>query len=612
MDEKQPTPGTAPAAEPASGDQAAAKTGNGQSGQPAANPAAAHNDMGAEFEKMGRLEAAADCYRRAIQLAPDDPESHNNLGTALAKMGKNEEARTCFEKVLAINPRHANAMNNLGIVLAQLNQANEAVIFYKRALNIRPDHANAYQNMGNAYMKLELPDQAVEAYRKCLELVPRHYRVQYSLGNAYGMLGKLEDAIACYEAALELNPGFAEAHHGIGHILQQLGKIDDASRHFEKALVLRPDFAPAYDALSRQKKIDDDQASAESLEKLLERKNLPSGERCAAFFALGRIYEDQGDYEKSFENYRQGNEIMHEDFDAKKHADFVTDMIETFTPEFFKKCAGWGDPSAKPIFIIGMIRSGTTLVEQIISSHPKVFGAGELDDIKNIVRAFPQILKTNKPFPQCMALTTEPALKEGAKRYLDAITKLSNGEPYVTDKMPGNFFHAGFIQAMFPNARLIHTRRHPLDNCLSCYFNKFQTGQQFSYDLNYLGQYYRQYARLMDHWRKVLPKPMLEVQYEELVENQEKISRKIIQFCGLDWDDRCLDFHKNDRPIRTASSWQVRQPMYSSSVDRWQPYEKQLQPLIAALGDLAPAEARPRDTRPMNAESGAKTPRARA
>lgn len=570
----------------------AAKAGNGQSGSPAANPAAAHNDMGAEFERMGRFEAAADCYRRAVTLAPEDPESHNNLGTVLAKMGKAEEARSCFEKVLSLNPRHANALNNLGIVLAQLDHAEEAIVFYKRALAIRPDHANAYQNMGNAYLKLEKADEAADAYRKCLAIVPRHYRVQYSLGNALARGGKLEDAIAAYETALELNPGFAEVHHGIGNVLQQLGKIDEAAKHFEKALVLRPDFAPAYDALSRQKKIEDEGASAESLEKLLAQKNLPQGERCSAFFALGRIYGDQGDYERSFENYRRGNELMREDFDVRKHVDFVNEIIETFTPALFEKCKGMGDPSTKPIFIVGMIRSGTTLVEQIVSSHPQVYGAGELDDMKNVARVLPRILKSKKPFPLCAKEMTAAGAKEAAKLYLDAIAKLSNGEPYVTDKMPGNFFHAGLIRLMFPNARIIHTRRHPLDNCLSAYFNKFQTGQQFSYDLTYLGKYYREYARLMDHWRKVLPQPFLEVQYEELVENQERLSRQIIEFCGLPWDDRCLEFHKNERPIRTASSWQVRQPMYTSSVDRWRPYVKQLQPLIAALGDLAPAEAR--------------------
>jgi tetratricopeptide (TPR) repeat protein len=404
--------------------------------------------MGAEFEKMGRLEAASDCYRRAVAIAPDDPESMNNLGTVLAKMGRSEEARTCFEKVLALNPRHANALNNLGIVLAQLDHADEALVFYKRALAIRPDHANAYQNMGNAYLKLEQADKAAEAYRKCLAIVPRHFRVQYSLGNALARMGKLEEAIAAYETALEFNPGFPEAHHGIGNALQQLGKIDEAGKHFEQALALKPDFTPAYDALSRQKKIEDDGATADSLEKLLTKKDLPSGERCSAFFALGRIYEDQGEYEKSFENYRQGNELMREDYDPKKHTNFVNEMIAVFTPELFKTCAPMGDPSKKPIFIVGMIRSGTTLTEQIISSHPEVFGAGELDDIKNIARVVPRLFHSKKHYPQCMAAATAEGVKEAAKQYLDAITKMSNGEPYVTDKMPGNFFHVGHPRAV--------------------------------------------------------------------------------------------------------------------------------------------------------------------
>jgi tetratricopeptide (TPR) repeat protein len=585
MDEKDMA---APEASPAAPQPA--KPGNGQAGPPSASPAAAHNEMGAEFEKMGRLEAASDCYRRAVALAPEDAESHNNLGTVLAKMGRAEEARTCFEKVLAINPRHANALNNLGIVVSQLGEHQNAIAFYRRALTIRPDHANAYQNMGNAFMKLDQPQQAAEAYRKCLEIIPRHYRVQYSLGTALAQMGKLDDAIECYKGVLEMNPGFVEAHHGIGNCLQQLGKIDEAAKHFEKALALKPDFAPAYDSLARQKKIDDEGATAESLEALLARKNLPEGERCAAHYALGRVYEESGDYDKSFEHYRQGNAMMKEEFDPRKHAEFVSSILEVFTPALFERFKGLGDPTTKPIFIVGMIRSGTTLTEQIISSHPQVYGAGELETIKNIALAIPRAVKSGKAFPYCVADMTGETIKQAAKKYYDDITAMSDGSPFVTDKMPGNFFHVGLIEILFPNARILHTRRNPLDNCLSAYFNKFQTGQQFSYDLTHLGKYYREYVRLMDHWRKVLPKPMLEVQYEELVSNQEETSRKIIEFCGLPWDDKCLEFHKNERPIRTASSWQVRQPMYSSSVDRWRPYVSHLKPLIDALGDLAPVD----------------------
>ncbi|MGB8275134.1 MAG: sulfotransferase, partial [Alphaproteobacteria bacterium] len=208
--------------------------------------------------------------------------------------------------------------------------------------------------------------------------------------------------------------------------------------------------------------------------------------------------------------------------------------------------------------------------------------------VRNIARSLPRLLKANVPFPRCVEAFTEPTIRIAARKYLDDIAAMSNGESYVTDKMPGNFFHLGLIHILLPNAKLIHCRRHPLDNCWSAYTNRFAVGQQFSYDLKNLGLYYREYARLMDHWRKVLPAPVLEVQYEDLVADQEAQSRRLIEFCGLEWDDKCLEFHKTERPIRTASSWQVRQPIYSSSVDRWRPYVSHLKPLIDALGDLAP------------------------
>jgi tetratricopeptide (TPR) repeat protein len=590
MDQKQPTAGpNRGAAAPNPGAPAAAA---GPSPAAKGNPASAHNELGAEFEKMGRLEPALESYRRAVALAPNDPESWNNLGTVLAKLNRPEEARDALEKVLILDPRHANAHNNLGIVLTQLGKIEDAVTWYRRAISLNPRHANAYQNLGNAFMRLDQPERGVECYQRASEIAPGQFRILFALAQGYGRVGRLDDAVKTYQELLRINPRFVEGHHGLGSVLQQMGKIDEAAKHFEKALALKPDFAPAFDSLARQKKIDDSEATAESLEALIAREGVSEGEKCAAYFALGRIYEDEGEFDKSFKAYERANSMVHEKYEHDHHVAFIDELMDVFTPALFERLKGLGDPSTKPIFIVGMIRSGTTLTEQIIASHPQVFGAGELEIMRNIARSLPRLLQAKVPFPRCVENFTEPTIRIAARKYLDDITAMSNGEPYVTDKMPGNFFHLGLIHILMPNAKLIHCRRHPLDNCWSAYTNRFATGQQFSYDLKSLGLYYREYARLMDHWRKVLPAPVLEVQYEDLVADQEAQSRRLIDFCGLEWDDKCLEFHKTDRPIRTASSWQVRQPIYSSSVDRWRPYLSHMKPLIDALGDLAPEDAR--------------------
>jgi len=300
-------------------------------------------------------------------------------------------------------------------------------------------------------------------------------------------------------------------------------------------------------------------------------------------FALAKAFNDCGHWDRAFDHYHRGNRLADVAFDPAASLAYVKAMIDTFTPEMLAARSSFGRESSRPVFIVGMPRSGTTLVEQIVASHPQVTGAGELDDLRVLGFEVPSLSKSPQPYPRCMADIDRQLATGLADRYLARLHAIDPNARRVTDKMPQNFLYLGLIGMLLPEARVIHCRRHPLDVCLSCYFVNFTQRLSFAYDLNSLGVYYRHYEMLMDHWRRVRPAAMLEVDYEGLVADQEGVSRRLIEFCGLDWHPACLSFHKNRRPVETASSWQVRRPIYSGSVQRWKHYEKYLDPLKEAL-----------------------------
>ncbi|MEE8429157.1 MAG: sulfotransferase, partial [Gammaproteobacteria bacterium] len=310
---------------------------------------------------------------------------------------------------------------------------------------------------------------------------------------------------------------------------------------------------------------------------------LATTSRCNLHFNLGKQYDDIGEYDKAFAHFQQGNSSKSVDFDTARYKSEMDALISTYTSDFLTRMPRATVRSDRPVFVVGMPRSGTSLVEQILSSHPSVFGAGELPDIVQLPLSLHVILGTEQRYPRCLPLLPQDKMDMLAQHYLDRLKSLSADATRVIDKMPGNFTHLGFIELLFPDARVIHIMRNPLDNCLSCYFQDFSRSHPYSYDLRVLGTFYNGYRRLMQHWRQVLTIPMMEVQYEELVANQEPISRELVKFCGLDWDERCLEFHKNKRYVGTASYEQVRRPMYQKSAGRWHNYESYLDPLMEVL-----------------------------
>jgi tetratricopeptide (TPR) repeat protein len=401
------------------------------------------------------------------------------------------------------------------------------------------------------------------------------------MGSALQDQGKLDAAVQSYEPALALKPDYAEAHGNLGTALVTLGRIDEACQCFERAVKLTPRSPRFHQLLSGMKKFTADDPQLADLRALArEVDSFSEAQQIDLHFALGKACDGIGAREEAFRHYLSGNALKpkHLGYDERKWLDRLEHVRLSFAPAIMESHAGSGDPSPVPIFIVGMPRSGSTLIEQILASHPKVHGAGELNNFEDeIARIDPKAIFDGVP-------STE-ALHAVGTRYLSALRVRAPDAVRITDKMLGNFRYAGLIHLALPNARIIHSRPDPIDTLLSCFCTLFdKSSLPFTYDLVELGRHYRAYQRMMDHWRTVLPEGvMLEIDYEELVDDLEGQARRIVAHCGLDWDDACLSFHKTQRPVSTASALQVRQPIYRSSVGRWRPDAEVLRPLTDAL-----------------------------
>ena len=401
--------------------------------------------------------------------------------------------------------------------------------------------------------------------------------------------GRRAEAEAAARRVIALDPSFVEAYATLARALMERGQFDEATTWLETALRVHPGYADAVFLLTLASKAHSTPAFAAQAESMLERDQ-GADDKATLHFALGKIYDDLRDYGRAFENFRAANESPAEksSFDPAYWASCVDQVIAAFSIEFFSQRKTFGSGSNRPVFIVGMPRSGTTLVEQILASHPDVAAGGEMETMPAIAKALPSRLGTRKRYPECLTELSEAVSRELAAQYLGALDRVNGSAARVTDKLPLNFLNLGLIALLFPQATIIHCRRDPLDTCLSCYFARFSHHLDFTFSLAGLGAYYRGYRRMMDHWREVLPVSILDVDYEELVANQEAVSRRLIAHCGLGWDDRCLEFQKTERQVATGSLWQVRQPIYQTAVKRWQNYAPFLGPLRAALDGLEP------------------------
>jgi tetratricopeptide (TPR) repeat protein len=551
----------------------------------------AHSNRGNALQRLKRFAEAEPSYRRAIELQPAFLDGWSNLGTCLRELKRPEEAETAYRKALELGPNNPDTLDNLALAVKDLDRLDEAAELMRRALVIEPRVDKFHVHQAVVLLDLHRVTEAEAAAGRALALAPDNHEAVNLIGRVAFERGELDAALTQFRRALALEPDFADAWNNIGNALNDLGRGREAQEAYLKSLELAPDMTGAYVNLADSKTFKEGDPHLAAMEALAG-KTLTRTDRTQLDFALGKAYADLRDYDRSFRHLLAGSAGKRAAIAYDERANLALfDRIEAaFTPGLIAAKTGGGEPSAMPIFVIGMPRSGTTLIEQILASHPLVYGAGELATLHETVLEIRGPDGQTIDYPDFVPALDETALRQLGDRYVASVRALASKHgradaAYVTDKMPSNYYFAGLIHLALPNATIIHTVRDPIDTCLSCFSKLFAAEQNHTYDLAELGRYYRRYEQLMAHWRRVLPAGrILDVRYENVVADLEGEARRIVAHCGLPWDARCLSFHKTDRPVRTASASQVRQPIYNSAVGRWRVYERHLGPLLAALG----------------------------
>ena len=548
--------------------------------------------LGATLIRQGKAEQTLKVCDKAIQFKPDYAEAYNYRGIVHKGLGQLEEALKNYDKAIQLKPDYWEAYNNRALAFQDLGRLEEALKSYAKALQFKPDYAEAYNNCGNTLLRLGQLEEALKSYDRAIQFKPDYAEAYYNCGIAFKAFGQLEEAIKSYAKAIQLKPDYGEAHNNLGVVFQESGKLDKASEHYRKALLANPDLVEVYGHISSIKKYSEADTDVCAMEKIFNSKDSDDRQKMFIGFALGKVFEDLKQYKKSFECIKKANHLHRSSYNYSK-SDRVPsfNMIKKiFSKEFFavqeelqQESSENSDP--RPIFILGMLRSGTTLVEQIIASHPYVFGAGELYTLVEVVNSLSR-QKNIGEFPECISALNQDDFKRLGSTYLKKIAAFrSKDEIYITDKMPHNFLNIGLIKIILPRAKVVHCKRDPMDTCFSI-FKKFFTAKNshpYAYEMTELGHYYNLYADLMKHWSKLLPGYVYDIEYEKLVMDQEEQTRKLLSYCGLPWDDACIAFHKTRRRVSTASFVQVRQPIYKDSVELWKQHAKQLEPLRRAI-----------------------------
>ena len=579
--------------------------------------AVAHLNLGNALGRAGRLPEAAASYGRALIARPGFAEAHNNLADVELELGRPLESADHARRAVALRPNYAEAHHNLGRALLRIQKADEAIASCTRAIELRPGDAAAHNTRGAAHLMLARFDAAADDFRAALRLSPGLAEAHANLGNALRSVGKLDEAVASYERALAINPEATAVHVELGTTLRLKPETARAERSCRRALELEPASTGALTVLAELRADAGRFAEAEELYRRAISIDANSAEACAGItrtrrmtsadsewllaaqrladsgiapqrelqvrYAIGKYHDDVGEFASAFESYRRANELARRcgpghDRGALERA---VDVIIRSFPRVRAAVDAVVAPPARPVFILGMPRSGTSLAEQILASHPSVFGAGELTFWSTrLGEGLVDAARANTP---TLAIG---AAELGALRnsYLELLAQRDPRAARITDKLPTNFMAIGLIHAGLPDARIIHLERNPLDTCLSIYFQHFEAANTHVNDLSDLAHYYGLYRRLMRHWRATLPhESLLDVPYEALVADPERWTRAMLEFIGLPWDARCLDFNHTERSVVTASKWQVRQGMSTASIERWRRYERFVAPLLPLL-----------------------------
>jgi tetratricopeptide (TPR) repeat protein len=552
--------------------------------------------LGIALSALNRDDEAIACYQRALAINPEHTVVLYSFGAALHRRGQNEQAISQLERAVAINPDCAGAHFVLADILQGLDRLSEASVHYDKVLALEPRNDAAHNDLATVFQKLGHFDKAIALYERAIAINPDNADAYANLGNVLQVVNRSEESVVQNEKALRIDPSNVAALNNLGVAFQALGRIEDAGQAYERALERAPRNCGVHFNLAHLRRFTAGDRRLAALEKLAEDiATLDTQDQISLYFALGKAFGDLAQHERSFRHLRDGNALKRAQLTYDE--DDVLSLFErirtTFTPELMRQKSGGGCRTNVPVFVVGMPRSGTTLVEQILASHSKVYGAGEIETFYQAMAKFDSRNGAAAKFPDFIPAMSRDALRDLGSDYIELTKSAIPDAERIVNKVTLNFKYVGLIHLTLPDARIIHIRRDPLDTCFSC-FSLLFTGfaLPFTYELGELGRYYRGYAAVMEHWRNVLPPGvMIEVQYEDLIADIEGQARAIVDHCGLPWEDACLAFHETRRPVKTASSVQVRERVYRTSIGRWRPYEAFLQPLIEALHSAAPGGA---------------------
>lgn len=538
-------------------------------------------DRALAIHREGRVREAAAIYQRILDGDPTSAQALHYLGLAHMQLSNLDRAAALLSRSLEFEPSCANTLSDLGAVFVKQQRSGKALELLSRALEIDPRHPDALNNMGVALDNLKRPIEALPYFERLVEVRPNSAGAWAHLAETCLTLNQTENSIAHFRRALKLNPDLNTQRILFGEALETAGRFRQATFQYVTVLEKDPGNVVALARLLALPSELPDPQWATKAHALLATGRLGPQERIRLHIALGQHYDRSGDCDRAFENFQASHKLRsgNTSFDSGGFSAAIDRLIQFFTPELFASLPVPTMRSDRPIFIVGMPRSGTTLTEQILASHGKVSAGGELPTIMNLASQIQALTSSQSAYPDCVQDLSAADCEKLARAYLDRLAEGSGDAERVTDKLPFNFMHLGLIAALFPAAKIIHCRRSPLDTCLSCYFVSFAEELQFTSDLETLGRYYMDYQRLMRHWHRVLPVPIHDLDYERLVRDTEPAVRELLNYCELNWDDACLRFYETERGVRTPSRWQVRQPIYSQSVGRWRQYERHLEPL---------------------------------
>lgn len=571
-----------------------------------------HEDLGSVLALQQRFEEAVPCFERAIQLEPRLPLAHKKLGQALAALGRGQDADAAFEEffeldsergkvALALDHLHAgrkteaiatlrsalreNASNVDAMrFLAQIywrdeKQKSDAEALLRRAIALAPTYTAAWMLLGTMLHETERPAESIECYLAATRIEPDNPAAWAGLGNGYAHVGDVEKSIEAFERSLRLQPDAPNVNLSYGHVLKTRGDQEAALRAYRAAIAARPDFGEVYWSMANLKVFRFEPQEIAEMERQMQRDDLSESADIHFRFALAKAYEDARDYDRAWHYYDTGNErqrkrVFHDPVAMELRHEQIANV---FTRELFEKHAGQGCDDPAPILIVGLPRSGSTLIEQILASHSQVEGTAELPVLMRLAYSIGRYRPDQKRYPESVADLRGKDFKAYGRQYIEETRAFRvTGRPFFTDKLPNNFSHVGLLHLILPNAKVINARRHPFDSCLGGYKQLFGKGQNFTYDMADLSAYYRQYHETMRHWHRVLPGKVLDVHYEETVTDLETQVRRILDHCGLPFEEACVRFHENRRAVKTASSEQVRRPIYTDALGHWRHFERHL------------------------------------